>query len=116
MSLPAAIGLDIGTSGARALVVDVRGRVKGSAAAPYRLRAATPGAAEQEPADWWEAARETLGEAWREAGEPPLEGVGLCGQMHGTVLVDANLRPLRPALLWCDDRGRGRGGASAGSG
>lgn len=104
MSLPAAIGLDIGTSGARALVVDVRGRVKGSAAAPYRLRAATPGAAEQEPADWWEAARETLGEAWREAGEPPLEGVGLCGQMHGTVLVDANLRPLRPALLWCDDR------------
>src|SRR5690606_28321268 len=98
------IGLDIGTSGARALAVDRGGEVRGSAAAAYPLTASAPGVAEQEPADWWRAACEALAAAWREAGRPPLAGVGLSGQMHGTVLVDARLRPLRSALLWCDGR------------
>jgi xylulokinase len=99
-----AIGLDIGTSGARALVVDGAGDVLATAAATYPLHTPAPGQAEQSPDDWWDAARQVLAEAWATAGRPDLAGIGLSGQMHGTVLVDERLAPLRNALLWCDGR------------
>jgi xylulokinase len=97
------IGLDIGTSGARALVVE-GGEVLSTAAAAYPLRTPAPGYAEQSPDGWWDAARQVLGEAWGAAGRPALAGIGLSGQMHGTVLVDDRLAPVRDALLWCDGR------------
>lgn len=104
------IGLDIGTSGARALVVE-GDEVLAAASADYPLLTPAPGFAEQSPDGWWEAARRVLGEAWAAAGRPSLAGIGLSGQMHGTVLVDDRLDPLRDALLWCD--GRAAGAASA---
>ncbi|HYI81280.1 MAG TPA: xylulokinase [Thermoleophilaceae bacterium] len=97
------IGLDIGTSGARALVME-GGEVLSSAAASYPLRTPEPGHAEQSPDGWWDASRHVLAEAWVAAGRPALEGIGLSGQMHGTVLVDDRLDPVRDALLWCDSR------------
>jgi xylulokinase len=97
------IGLDIGTSGARALVVE-GGEVLSSAVATYPLQTPEPGHAEQSPEGWWDAARQVLAEAWAAAGRPALEGIGLSGQMHGTVLVDDRLAPVRDALLWCDGR------------
>lgn len=103
-SSTATIGLDVGTSGARALVVDRSGRVLACAGVAYPLDASAPGFAEQAPESWWEAAKRVLSEAWEAAGRPRVAGVGLSGQMHGTVLVDEQLAPLRPALLWCDGR------------
>jgi len=103
----AALGLDIGTSGARALVVTDEGCVLGEGSADYLLFAETPGHAEQEPQDWWRAAVSSVRAALASAGLEEVDGIGVTGQMHGTVLVDERLDPLRRALLWCDSRAAG---------
>jgi xylulokinase len=100
----AALGLDIGTSGARALVVTDGGYVLGEGSADYLLFAEAPGHAEQEPQDWWRAAVSSVRAALASAGLEEVDGIGVTGQMHGTVLVDEKLNPLRRALLWCDSR------------
>lgn len=104
--MPYLLGIDIGTSGTKALLVEETGRVVASAYKEYPLSQPRPGWAEQDPEEWWravvEAAREVLARSGLAGGD--VAGVGLSGQMHGAVVLDANYRVLRPAILWCDQR------------
>jgi xylulokinase len=97
------LGLDVGTGGARAVAVDETGNVVMEASSEYPLRSPRPGWTEQDPGDWWEGAKEALGEV--AAGvEDDVAGLGLTGQMHGSVFLDASGKAIRPALLWNDQR------------
>ncbi len=101
------LGMDVGTSGTRAVLVDEQGRIVSSASeehAPFRTE--HPGWAEQDPEDWWRAALIAIKAALASAPSPqePVAGVGLTGQMHGAVLLDKNGDVLRPSLIWCDTR------------
>jgi xylulokinase len=104
------LGLDLGTSSAKAVVTDTGGRVLAQAAAGYAVTSMTPGYAESEPAEWWSAvtacAREAVDTAGHVAGVRP-SAIGLAGQMHGLVMASADGRALRPALLWADSRATG---------
>ena len=91
------VGLDVGTSAVKGVAIDEEGRVLGAASAGYPLSRPQAGWSEQEPEDWWRAAEDVL----RRLPEGP---VGLSGQMHGLVVLDAELRVLRPAILWNDQR------------
>lgn len=100
------LGLDIGTSGCKALLVDPQGIVLASASEEYPLLTPRPGWAEQEPEQWWEASIGVLRQlsARSEAlGVKPV-ALGLTGQMHGSVFLNADGKPIRPALLWNDAR------------
>jgi len=100
------IGLDVGTSGTKGIAVDAAGSVLASALAEYPLHSPKPNWAEQDPADWNAAARDVLAELGQALGGRAAEvkGLGLTGQMHGSVFLDKDHRVLRPALLWCDQR------------
>ena len=93
------VGLDIGTTGVKALALSPDGAVLGSAEEEYQLSIPQPGWAEQDPDDWVRAAGAALGRLGAES-----ERVGLSGQMHGLVVLDADRRVLRPAILWNDQR------------
>ena len=93
------VGLDVGTTGVKALAVSPDGSVVARAGAGYPLSTPRPGWAEQDPGDWWDAARSALA-ALRV--EP--DAIGLSGQMHGIVALDSRDRVLRPAILWNDQR------------
>jgi xylulokinase len=97
------IGLDIGTSGAKALAVSESGEVIASAAHQYPLLTPRPGWTEQNPEDWWQASRKVLAEI-ASAVQGNVSAIGLTGQMHGAVFLDVNDRVIRPALLWNDQR------------
>ncbi|MBI3961634.1 MAG: xylulokinase [Deinococcus sp.] len=94
------VGLDIGTTGVKGLRVNQRGKVVASASSSYPLSAPRPLWAEQDPEDWWRATVEVL----RQLGAGEVAGLALSGQMHGLVPLDARLRVVRPAILWCDQR------------
>jgi len=104
------LGLDLGTSSAKAVVTDTGGRVLAQATAGYAVTSTTPGYAESDPAEWWSAvtacAREAVDTAGHMAGVRP-SAIGLSGQMHGLVMASADGRALRPALLWADSRATG---------
>ncbi len=93
----ALIGLDVGTTGVKAVAIDHDGRVLASAAEEYALSTPQPGWAEQDPEDWWQAAQACLARL-------PEGPIGFSGQMHGLVVLDADDRVLRPAILWNDQR------------
>nr|MBA2345655.1 xylulokinase [Rubrobacter sp.] len=98
------LGLDVGTGGARALAVDAEsGEILAEASAEYPLHSPHPGWSEQNPEDWWRASKEVLGRAANEAGGD-VAGIGLTGQMHGSVFLDSSDEIIRPALLWNDQR------------
>jgi xylulokinase len=97
------IGLEVGTTGARAVAVDESGSVITSASADYPLLMPRPGWTEQDPADWWMASRDVLRRVATEVGID-VDGIGLTGQMHGSVFLDERLDVIRPALLWNDQR------------
>jgi xylulokinase len=99
------LGIDLGTSSLKALVLDVDGTIAGSAAAPYPMSTPQPGWAESDPEDWWAAARTAVVEATG-AHAAEIAAIGLSGQMHGVVLSDEVGQPLRSAILWADSRGR----------
>ena len=97
------LGLDIGTSAVKAVLLDESGTVSAEASQPLRTTRQKPLWSEQAPDDWWTAANAAI------AVLPPalravVKGVGLSGQMHGAVLIDRADRPLRPAILWNDSR------------
>jgi xylulokinase len=98
------LGLDVGTSGVKAVVVDARGAVRSSATTPLTLSTPRPGWAEQRPQDWWTAATVSVRRAVRAAKGMRVAAVGLSGQMHSSVFLDARGSVIRPALLWCDGR------------
>ena len=93
------VGLDVGTTGVKALVLSADGEVVGRAEEGYELSIPRPGWAEQDPEDWVRAS----GRALQRLGVED-ERVGLSGQMHGLVALDAEQRVLRPAILWNDQR------------
>ncbi|HOJ67496.1 MAG TPA: xylulokinase [Candidatus Hydrogenedentes bacterium] len=98
------LGLDIGTSGAKAIAMDETGRLLASALVEYPLGSPKPGWAEQDPADWERAAFEALATLASRVDTSRVKGIGLTGQMHGSVFLDAENRVIRPAILWCDQR------------
>jgi xylulokinase len=97
------LGLDIGTSSVKALLLAEDGSACGEGAASYAVRAPQRGWAETSPEDWWNAAAQAARAAigWRGA---EVTGLGLSGQMHGVVLAAGDGRSLRPAVLWADSR------------
>ena len=101
------IGLDIGTGGTRALLVDSGGRVRYAHTALHQeMEMARPLWAEQHPDDWWRAAQEAIRGVLKAAGATgdSVRGIGLSGQMHGLVVLDERNEVIRPALIWCDQR------------
>jgi xylulokinase len=97
------IGLDIGTSGVKGIVVAADGSVVASASRDYPLLTPRPGWTEQEPEVWWRASAEVLRELQAKA-PAPVAALGLTGQMHGAVFLDGAGEVIRPALLWNDQR------------
>ena len=95
------IGLDVGTTGVKAIAVSPDGEVLASATQGYALSTPRPGWAEQDPEDWWRAAEAALAEV---ATGREVAGIGLSGQMHGLVVLDAAGEVIRPAILWNDQR------------
>jgi xylulokinase len=97
----ALVGIDVGTTGVKAIAIDEQGKVLAGAERGYVLSTPQPGWAEQSPEDWWAAAEAALAEV--SAGRE-VAGIGLSGQMHGLVCLDARDRVIRPAILWNDQR------------
>ncbi|MDQ6709588.1 MAG: xylulokinase [Candidatus Dormibacteraeota bacterium] len=97
------LGLDLGTSSAKALLIDVDGSVAGAGSSAYAVHHRQPGWAESDPQDWWDAATIAVQEAVGSRGID-VAAVGLAGQMHGVVLCEEDGEPLRPAILWADAR------------
>lgn len=104
--MAALLGIDIGTSGTKTLLISPEGRILARATQEYPLATPRPGWAEQDPEHWWQATCATIREVLARAGVRGTEigGVGLSGQMHGSVFLDSQDQVLRPALLWCDQR------------
>lgn len=100
------LGIDIGTSGTKTLAIRETGEILASASAEYPCSYPKPGWSEQHPDLWWDATCKTIRDVIAKAGLKPgdITGVGLSGQMHGSVFLDAKGEVVRPALLWNDQR------------
>ncbi len=94
------LGIDVGTSGCKVLLVDESGAVLRQASAEYPLNVPRPLWSEQNPEDWWAGVQKCLAEI----DEPNVDGIGVTGQMHGAVFLDGNDEVIRPAILWNDQR------------
>ena len=100
------LGIDIGTSGTKTLVMREDGAILASASAEYPLASPKPGWSEQNPEHWWKASIKTVRQVVKAAKLKPADiaGIGLSGQMHGSVFLDRKGEVIRPALLWNDQR------------
>jgi xylulokinase len=100
------IGIDVGTTGTKAVLIDLAGYVVARSTHEYALHTPRPGWAEQDPHDWWRGTVAAIKDVLAESGARPDEvrGLGLSGQQHGSVFLDANGEVIREALLWCDQR------------
>jgi xylulokinase len=95
----AALGLDVGTTSLKAVTIGEDGSVLNVVQREYPFLTPRPGWSEQDPSLWWKATQAVL-----DAIDAPITGIGLSGQMHGLVALDAQDRPVRPAILWNDQR------------
>src|SRR5690606_15890459 len=100
------LGLDVSTTGSKALLIDSKGEVLGTASSPHTLSTPKPLWSEQDPEMWWQAVINSIQSVIAQTGVEPIEidAIGLTGQMHGLVLLDAEGEVLRPAILWNDQR------------
>jgi len=100
------MGIDIGTSSTKAILIDEEGNLIGSAICEYPLYQEKIGWAEQDPEDWWKATCKVTKEIITKTNAKPsdIKGIGLSGQMHGAVLLDSKNNVLRHAIIWCDQR------------
>lgn len=100
------LGIDISTTGAKALLIEPNGTVVGSATNPLRVSTPRPLWSEQDPQDWWRGTANSIRQALHQAGVTgdAVAAIGLTGQMHGLVLLDEQGQVLRPAILWNDQR------------
>ncbi len=100
------LGIDIGTSGTKTLAVKVDGTILASATEEYPLSTPKPGWSEQDPRHWWQATVDGVRKVLKAGNINPadVKGIGLSGQMHGSVFLDAKHEVIRPALLWNDQR------------
>ena len=104
MSGSCLLGVDVGTSGVKAILVDESGDVVASATTPLILVTPQPGWAEQDPDAWWQAAISSIRALLESRSEARITAVGIAGQMHSSVFLDGQGDVIRPALLWCDGR------------
>lgn len=100
------LGIDIGTSGTKTLAMRDDGVILASATVEYPLYSPKPGWSEQQPADWWDASVKSVRKVMKSARlkAADVQGIGLSGQMHGSVFLDKAGKVIRPALLWNDQR------------
>src|SRR5215831_5748983 len=101
------LGIDVGTGGSRALLVDERGAVRAGFTAPHEeMTMHRPLWAEQHPENWWDAVVAAVRGVLAQSGVSgnDVRGIGLSGQMHGLVLLDEAHAVIRPSLIWCDQR------------
>ncbi len=98
------LGLDLGTSGVKSVLLNAVGAVVGQATTPLSLSHPRPLWSEQDPSDWWRATRDAVALLRQQHDMTRVRAVGLSGQMHGAVLLDAADHVLRPAILWNDGR------------
>lgn len=100
------LGIDLGTSAVKCLLIEDNGQVFASKSAEYPMHQPHPGWAEQQPEDWWSATARCIRELVHATSIQieQIRGIGLSGQMHGSVFLDQHLQVVRPALLWCDQR------------
>lgn len=104
MTEPLLLGIDLGTSSVKVLVVGIDGSVRGTGAAPYPTMQAEPHHAEQDPREWWQATVVATRAALAVAGSTKIAAIGVTGQMHGTVLLGDDGAPIAPAIIWSDAR------------
>src|SRR4051812_10359864 len=104
--MPHLLGIDIGTSGTKTLICDEDGKVLATAMAEHPISSPKPGWSEQNPEDWWQASCTATKAVLKKAKVKPADigGIGLSGQMHGSVFLGDGPNALRPALLWNDQR------------
>jgi xylulokinase len=100
----AVLGIDLGTSGCKTVLVEQDGTIRATATAEYPLSQPEPLWSEQDPADWWRGLVASVREVLAAAPEAVVQGIGIGGQMHGATLLDAADQVLRPAILWNDGR------------
>ncbi|MEW6359031.1 MAG: xylulokinase [Planctomycetota bacterium] len=100
------LGIDLGTSSVKAVLINETGMVAAVAQEEYGIDTPYPGWAEQDPETWWRATCAVINEAVRKssAGPDAIKAIGFSGQMHGAVFLDKGGRPLRPAIIWADQR------------
>ncbi len=98
------LGIDLGTSAVKALVVDGEGNVRGTGSGEYPIHRPHPGWAEQDPDAWWDVTVAAVRQAVGWSGAAQISGVGFSGQMHGAVFLGEHDRPLTPAIIWSDQR------------
>ena len=104
LTIDSFLGIDVGTSGVKAILVAIDGTVLASAVTPLQLQTPKPGWAEQEPEAWWQATLASIRSVLAAAPGTSIGAVGISGQMHSSVFLDAQGDVIRPALLWCDGR------------
>lgn len=98
------LGIDVGTTGSKALLIDQDGEVVVSAVEEYPMYTPQPLWAEQDPEDWWRATVEAIKRVLSGLSPEEVKGIGLTGQMHGLVLLDRDGQVLRPCIMWNDQR------------
>jgi xylulokinase len=100
------IGVDIGTSGTKSLIMDERGIILAESSAEYPVHMPKPLWTEQDPEDWWQAVKKTIKAVLKasKAKKADVKAIGLSGQMHGSVFLNKKGKVIRPALLWNDQR------------
>ena len=98
------VGIDLGTSAVKLLLVDGDGQIRNSVTREYPLSFPQPGWAEQDPADWWDACLDGLKGLLEGQDRAAVAGIGVGGQMHGLVVLDEHDRIIRNCILWNDGR------------
>lgn len=98
------IGLDLGTSAVKLLLVDKNGKIQNSTTREYPIEFPKPGWSQQNPQDWLDAVEDGLSELLKGFDRKQVAGIGIGGQMHGLVVLDENDQVIRPAILWNDGR------------
>ena len=98
------IGIDLGTSATKLLLMDEKGTIHNTVSREYPLEFPQPGWSQQAPQDWWKAVTEGMPELLAGADAAQVAGIGVAGQMHGLVVLDESDKVIRPAILWNDGR------------
>ena len=104
MAQPLFLGLDVGTSGVKTILVSAAGSVEAAATEPLVVDTPQPGWAQQDPNAWWRASCDAIRGVLARRAAAPVAAVGISGQMHSSVFLDRAGAVIRPALLWCDGR------------
>jgi xylulokinase len=98
------LGIDLGTSSVKVVVLTLDGSISGIGSAEYPILTPSIGYAEQDPEDWWRGTVVAVRQAMEKAGHPEISSVAFSGQMHGFVLIGTDRRALGPAIIWADQR------------